>query len=80
MSQGELDPEVPVDDPSSCPVDEDLADPADLGQGSTERSLLIERVGTPVARVGHEIGWRDVSVAHDSRAPRRCRRDGAHAD
>ncbi len=75
-ADGELDPEVPVDDVPRRPVDQHLGDPADLTQGAGQRPLLLRRMAPPVAWVGDEFRRRDVGVAHDPIAPGdgRCRR------
>ena len=70
-SQRELDPQVAIDDVAGRLVDRDLGDPADLGQSSRERRLLVSRMRPPVARVRDELSRCDFAVADDPAAPGR---------
>ena len=72
--EGELEPEMPVDDVARRAVDEDLGDPADLPEGAAQRPLLVVGVGPPVPRVRHERGRVDLRVPDDPVAPRQRRR------
>ena len=73
-SESELDPEMPVDDMAGRPVDQDLGDPADLGESTGQGSLLVGRVGAPVARVRDEVSWRNLGVVDDPGFASRARR------
>jgi hypothetical protein len=73
--EGELDPEVAIDDVARRLVHEDLGHPADRGERSAQRQPLILGMASPVPGVRHELRWRDVGVADDPVAPcgdRRC--------
>lgn len=52
---GELDAQVPVRDVAGRLVDEDLGDPANLGQDAGQRALLLLGMRSPVSRVGDEV-------------------------
>jgi hypothetical protein len=62
-------PKVTVDHVPGRSVDQDLGYPVNLAEGAGQGSLLLGRMAPPVARVGHELGRRDVGVADDSVAP-----------
>jgi len=64
-----FDPQVTVDDVPGRPVDQHLGHPADLTEGTGQGALLLLGMRPPVPRVGHELGGRDVGVAHDPVAP-----------
>jgi hypothetical protein len=73
---GELDTQVAIDQMSGALVDDDLGDPAHLGKGTGEGSLLLRWVSAPVSRVGDEAAGRLLAVADDAGAPGGCVRAG----
>ena len=81
--EGELDPQVSVDDVAGRLVDGDFRHPANFGESSRERGLLVGWMGPPVARIGDELGRCDFTMADDPATPRRGGgglRFDAHAD
>ena len=67
--EGEVDPEVTIDDVARGAVDEHLGDPADLAQGAGEGSLLVLGVGPPVPRVRDQFPGRHVGMPDDPIPP-----------
>jgi hypothetical protein len=58
-----------IDEMAGPDVDEDLGDPADLGERTREGSLLLAGVGAPVGWIGDE-GLRSLlAVTDDAVAP-----------
>jgi hypothetical protein len=69
MGNCQVNPEVAVDDVAGRPIDEDLRDPADLGEGAAEGRVLLRRVSPPVAWVRDELRGCHLGVADDPASP-----------
>jgi hypothetical protein len=67
--EGELDPQVAIDEMPGPPVNEGLGHPAHLAERARDGPLLLGRMNSPVGRVGYEPLRPLLAVADDAIAP-----------